>query len=360
MCAARPSKASWPSSFRIGRKHVGPGRGPFVIAELSANHRGSIDEALRLIDAAADVGADAIKLQTYTPDTITLPVRSKRFRVGKGLWQGKYLHDLYAEAMTPWEWHCQMARRARQRGLVAFSTPFDETAVDFLEKEMRPPAYKIASFEVNHIPLLKRVAATRKPVILSTGMATEREIATAVKTLQRGGCPALVLLKCVSAYPSDPRDFNLRALVTLRERFHTPVGLSDHTMSDEVALGSVALGACVVEKHLTLERSSGGIDAGFSLEPEEFARMVRGLRVLQQALGNPTLGPTRQDRAQRRFRRSIFVSQDVAAGEVLTPSNLRVVRPADGLEPSRWQTVLGKRAARALRAGRPLQEGDWR
>lgn len=361
MSAPRTASAPrWPRTFRLGRRLVGEGCPPFLIAELSANHRQQLGQALALIDAAAEAGADAVKLQTYTPDTITLPSRARAFRVGKGLWEGRTLHDLYAEAMTPWEWHGQLARHARRRGLLCFSTPFDETAVDFLEREMRPPVYKVASFEVNHVPLLRRIGATRRPVILSTGMATGAEIGLAVRTLRAAGCPALVLLKCVSAYPSKPRDFNLRSLVALRERFGAPAGLSDHTMTDEVALGSIALGGCVIEKHLTLERAAGGVDSGFSLEPAEFARMAQAVRTLHAALGSDRLGPTAQDRGQRRFRRSIYVAKAVARDEKLSPDNLRIVRPAGGLEPACWDEVLGRTARRPLRPGQPLRVGDWK
>lgn len=350
----------WPGTFRIGRRLIGAGRPPFLIAELSANHRQRLEEAHKLIDAAADAGADAVKLQTYTPDTITLPARTPAFRVGKGLWDGRYLYELYGEAMTPWEWHAELATHARKRGLICFSTPFDETAVDFIEREMRPPIYKIASFEVNHLPLLRKVGSVRKPVIMSTGMATEPEIAIAVATLRTAGCPALVLLKCVSAYPTRAEDFNLRSLVTLREKFRTPAGLSDHTMSDEVALGAVALGAVAIEKHFTLNRADGGVDSGFSLEPAEFKRLAHAVRTLHAALGSDVLGPTAQDRGQRRFRRSIFVAVDIARGEILTATNLRIVRPADGLDPARWEEVLGRKARRGLKAGTPLRAGDWR
>lgn len=348
----------WPRTFRLGRRTVGEGCAPFLIAELSANHRQKIAEAHKLIDAAADAGADAVKLQTYTPDTITLPARTPPFRVGKGLWEGRYLHDLYAEAMTPWEWHTPLADHARQRGLICFSTPFDETAVDFIERAMKPPVYKIASFEVNHLPLLRRVGRTKKPVIMSTGMATETEIAAAVRALRSAGCPALVLLKCVSAYPTRAEDFNLRSLVALRETFGVPAGLSDHTMADEVALGAVALGAVAIEKHLTFNRADGGVDSGFSLEPAEFKRMALAVRTLHAALGSDAIGPTAQDRGQRRFRRSIFVAQDIAKGDAFTTTNLRIVRPADGLDPAQWEKVLGRRARRALPAGTPLRRGD--
>ncbi len=349
----------WPQTFQAGRRRIGAGCQPFLIAELSANHRQQLAQAHQLIEAAADAGADAVKLQTYTPDTITLPAHTPPFRVGKGLWEGRYLHDLYGEAMTPWEWHAELAAHARARGLVCFSTPFDETAVDFIAREMRPPVYKIASFEVNHLPLLRKVGRTGKPVIMSTGMATEAEIAVAARTLRSAGCPALVLLKCVSAYPARPEDFNLRSLRTLQDTFRAPAGLSDHTMSDEVALGAVALGAVAIEKHLTLHRADGGVDSGFSLEPAEFKRMATAVRTLHAALGSTALGPTAQDRGQRRFRRSIFVAQDIARGEELTAVNLRIVRPADGLDPARWDDVLGRKARRHLKAGTPLRAGDW-
>lgn len=354
---AKPPR--WPRTFRIARREIGAHRPPWLIAELSANHRQNIAAAHQLIDAAADAGADAVKLQTYTPDTITLPARTPAFRVGKGLWDGRYLYDLYGEAMTPWEWHAGLAAHARKRGLICFSTPFDETAVAFIEREMRPPVYKIASFEVNHLPLLRKVGATKKPVIMSTGMATGSEIAAAVRTLRAAGCPALVLLKCVSAYPTRPDDFNLRSLVALREKFFAPAGLSDHTMSDEVALGAVALGAVAIEKHFTLSRAEGGVDSGFSLEPAEFKRMATAVRTLHAALGSDAIGPTAQDRSQRRFRRSIFVARDIARGEKLSATNLRIVRPAGGLDPAQWEKVLGRRTRRRLKAGTPLRPGDW-
>jgi len=358
--SARTATTRWPGQVRIGRRLVGENRAPFLIAELSANHQQRLKNARTLIDAAAAAGADAVKLQTYTPDTITLPARTRDFRIGKGLWQGRHLHELYAEAMTPWEWHADLAQHARKRGLIFFSTPFDETAVDFLETNIRPPVYKIASFEVNHLPLLRRVAATGKPVIMSTGMATAPEIRSALHALRSAGCPSVVLLKCVSAYPSDPRDFNLRSMATMQRRFHAPVGLSDHTMTDEVALGAIALGGCVIEKHLTIDRTQGGIDSGFSLEPHEFKRLATAARALHQALGSAAIGPTKQDIKQRRFRRSIFVAQDVAAGEMLTTDNLKIVRPATGLSPSQWDRVLGRTARRTLKAGSPLQATDFR
>ncbi len=342
----------------IAGRAVGAKETPYLVAELSGNHQQSLERALALVDAAADAGADAVKLQTYTADTLTLPARTAAFRLEGGLWDGRYLHDLYREAMTPWEWHGRLAERARERGLHCFSTPFDESAVDFLERTLNPPVYKVSSFEVNHGPLLRRVAATGKPVILSTGMAEGWEIERALGALK--GASGVVLLKCVSAYPADPKGFNLRSLVTLREAFGREVGLSDHALTDEVALGAVALGACVIEKHLCLSRAEGGVDSGFSLEPAEFARMAVAVRRLHAALGEGRLGTTAQDEGQRRFRRSIFVSAEVREGEVLTAANLKVVRPADGLDPFRWEEVLGKRAARGLSAGEPLREGDWR
>jgi N-acetylneuraminate synthase len=260
--------------------------------------------------------------------------------------------------MTPWEWHGKLAEHARKRGLVLFSTPFDETAVDFIEESIDPPLFKIASFEVNHLPLLKKVGATRKPVLMSTGMATAREIGIALKTLRAAGCPGIVLLKCVSAYPSDPKDFNLRSLKSLQNTFGVPVGLSDHTMTNEVATASIALGACVIEKHLVLDRTAGGIDSGFSLEPAEFAEMANAAQTVFAALGSTKIGPTKQDKGQLRFRRSIFVAKDIKRGETLSPENLKIVRPADGLSPSEWDKVLGKQAKRTLKAGKPLKFTD--
>ena len=344
--------------MKIGNRNVGRNTPPFLVAELSGNHRQEINRAKALIDAAAGAGADAVKLQTYTADTLTLPCRSEPFRVKTGLWKDRYLHDLYRQAMTPWDWHHELDAHARSRGLLLFSTPFDESAVDFLEETLDPPVYKIASFEVNHLPLLKRVASCRKPVIMSTGMATENEIEDAVRTLNEHGARGIALLKCISTYPADPVHFNLRSLLRLRKRFNCPVGLSDHSLSHEVALGSVALGATIIEKHLTLSRIDGAVDSEFSLEPQEFGEMRELTLRLHKALGDERLGPTSQEHEALRHRRSIFVARTVRAGDRFTAANLRVVRPADGLAPSYWERVLGSEATRDLEAGTPLQFKD--
>lgn len=340
----------------LGDRTVASSEAPYFVAELSGNHQQSIEKAKALIAAAAEAGADAVKLQTYTPDTITLPVRNELFQLDEGLWKGRYLHDLYAEAMTPWEWHKALLDFAASLGLVLFSTPFDESAVDFLETELDPLVYKIASFEVNHIPLLKKVGQTRKPIIMSTGMASESEITLAVETLKQAGAAGIVLLKCVSAYPADPTDFNLRSLQLLREAYGCEVGLSDHSLTPEMCYGAVALGASLIEKHMVLDRSEGGIDSGFSLEPQEFADMVAGCKKLHSGMGKAVLGPTAQDARQQRFKRSIFVSRGICAGELFTEDNLKIVRPANGMSPVEWEKVLGKKATCDLVSGEPLKQ----
>lgn len=331
------------------------GSDPFLIAELSGNHQQSLNQAKDLIDAAAESGADAVKLQTYTPDTITLSEKNDFFRIKEGLWKGRYLYELYQEAMTPWEWTEELFEYAQKRGLLLFSTPFDETAVDFLEKSIDPVIHKVSSFEITHLPLLKKIGETKKPVLMSTGMALKEEIKKALEVLQKSGCPAVILLKCISQYPADPRDFNLKSLPLMAEEFGTLVGLSDHCLSEEVVLGAVALGAVCVEKHLVLSRELGGVDSGFSLEPKEFAHMAKSVRSLHASLGKPCLGATVQEEKQLHFRRSIFVSSPVGEGEILSYQNLKVVRPSVGLMPSEWETVLGKRATRDLKAGEPLR-----
>ncbi len=331
---------------------------PAIVAELSGNHAQNLDTAKRIALAAAEAGADALKLQTYTPDSITLDSDRPEFLVRGGLWNGRRLYELYQQAATPYAWHRPLADCAAGLGLSLFSTPFDEAAVDFLESEIAPELYKIASFELTHLPLLQRVAQTGKPVILSTGMATETEIFDAVETLRSHGCPQLLLLKCVSAYPSEPSGFNLRSMVTLGERFHCPVGLSDHTLTNEVAIAAVALGARLIEKHVTDSRAAGGIDAGFSLEPNELASLVQQTRRAHAALGHPTIGGTEQDAAQIHYRRSIYACRDIAPGERFSAANLRIVRPSLGLAPKHWNTLLGAPARRAIPAGSPLTRED--
>jgi len=342
----------------IGDRVVSASEPPYIVAELSGNHRQCIDEAKRLIAAACNAGVDAVKLQTYTPDTLTLPVRNHLFQIHGGLWDGRYLYDLYSEAMTPWEWHAELAEFARGLGIELFSTPFDESAVDYLEDQVEPVVYKIASFELNHIPLLEKVGSLGKPVILSTGMATLAEIEKAVEVLDDAGASGIILLKCISAYPAEPSDFNLNALPTLAEHFDRVVGLSDHSKGDEICHGAVALGACLIEKHIVLDRAAGGIDSGFSLEPSEFAHMVQTVKSLYQGLGSCVPGASEQDIKQKRFRRSIFVSTPINKGEIFSVKNLKIIRPADGLQPSYWDVILGKRAIRDLPAGKPLRLAD--
>lgn len=342
-------------SITIQRRRVGAGHPVYVIAELSANHGQSLDRAIELVHAAAAAGADAVKLQTYTPDSITIDCDNEYFRIREGTaWDGRRLYDLYEEAHTPWQWQPRLKNVANQLGLDLFSSPFDARAVEFLE-QMNVPAYKIASFELVDIPLLRQVAATRRPVIVSTGMATQQEIRLAVETLRMGGTDQLALLKCTSAYPAAPDAMNLRTISDMAHRYQLPVGISDHSMTIEAPVVAVALGACIVEKHLTLSREAGGPDAGFSLEPHEFAAMVQAVRTAEQTLGTVHYGPNHQDSRNRTFRRSLFVVQDVSEGELFTADNVRSIRPGHGLEPVHFPTVLGRRATGNIARGTPLQ-----
>lgn len=335
-----------------------PAQPPLVVAELSGNHSQNLDTAKRIIELATASGAHAVKLQTYTADSITLDSDRPEFIVQGGLWDGQRLYELYQKACTPYEWHAELAAFAKSLGIPLFSTPFDEAAVTFLEESIAPELYKIASFELTHLPLLKEVAQTGKPIILSTGMATEEEIEDAVSTIRNTSSSPVVLLKCVSAYPSEPADFNLRSMQTLADRFQCPVGLSDHTLSNEIAIASVALGARVIEKHLTDRRDAGGIDAGFSLEPEELASLVIQSRRAHESLGSSTLGCSIQDSKQTHFRRSIYAAMDIKEGETFTAKNLRIIRPSLGLEPKHWESVLGQTATRNIPAGSPLNASD--
>lgn len=348
-----------PYKFEIAGRKIGPREVPYFVAEMSGNHQHCIEQARALIKCAKKSGADAIKLQTYTADTLTLPIRDENFRV-KGPWKANYLYDLYKVSYTPWEWHEDLAEYASKVGIVLFSTPFDEASVEFVERTLKPPVYKISSFELTHLPLLKKVAETKKPVILSTGMATEEEIKEAVETLRTHGCKQLMLLKCVSAYPAEPKDFNLRSITLLEKSFKCLVGLSDHCLSSSVALGAVALGACLIEKHFVLNRQSGAVDEAFSLEPQEFSSMVQQVKDLHLGLGKPYIGPTSQEieQGQPHFRRSIFVFKDVFKGEILSEKNLKIVRPASGLAPKHWDSILGKKFTRNLKAGSPLRSED--
>ena len=340
--------------FRIGRNEIGGGKPVYVVAELSANHNQSFDRALGIVQAAKAAGADAIKLQTYTPDTITVRSDRECFRIKGGtLWDGRTLHELYGEASTPWEWHPRLQKVAADLGLDFFSSPFDESAVDFLEM-LKVPAYKIASPEIVDLPLIEKAARTRKPLIMSTGMATREEIQEAVEAARGAGAKEIALLKCTSAYPSPPDDMNLRAIPELAESFGLPVGLSDHSTGIAVPVAAVALGACIIEKHLTLSRSDPGPDSAFSLEPEEFRAMVDAARVAEKALGRAEIGPVGKEEASRAFRRSLFVVEDMRSGDVFTGSNVRSIRPADGLHTRHLHEVLGRRCACDLERGTPL------
>jgi len=342
------------SELTIGSRKVGPGHPAYLIAELSANHGQDFDQAVRIVRAMAEAGADAVKVQTYTADTLTIPCDNEFFRIGGGtLWDGRTLHDLYQEAFMPWDWQPKLQAVAAELGLDFFSTPFDASAVDFLEA-MKVPCHKVASFELVDLPLLRKIAATRKPVIASTGMATQDEIAEAVKTLRDGGCTQLALLKCTSAYPALPEEMHLRTLADLSARFGVPVGLSDHTMGHTVPVAAVALGACIVEKHFTLSRATPGPDSTFSLEPDEFKAMVAAIRTTEQALGRVNYEVSANEAKSRQFRRSLFVVADVKAGEPFTAENVRSIRPGHGLHTRHLGEVLGKKAKRDVERGTPL------
>ncbi len=334
---------------------VGPGHPPYVVAEMSGNHNGDLDRALAIIDAAAASGASAVKLQTYRPDTITIDADGPQFRVSAGhdLWGGERLFDLFRRAHTPYEWHSHLFARAREHGLTIFSAPFDPTAVALLE-ELGTAAYKIASSEIVDLPLIRLVASTGRPVILSTGMATAAEIDAAVRAARAAGCVDLALLACTAAYPAPPSDSNLRRLPLLADAFDTVVGISDHTPGIGVALASVALGAGLIEKHLTLARSDGGVDAEFSLEPAELAMLVHESTQAWQALGRGMIGPTAAEAEGLRFRRSLYVVADVRAGDPVTVDNVRSIRPAGGLAPETISTVIGRAFARDVSRGTPL------
>jgi N-acetylneuraminate synthase len=341
--------------FRIGARGIGPGHPVYVIAELSANHNQEFERAVRLITAAKEAGADAIKLQTYTADTITIRSDREIFRIGGGtLWDGRTLYDLYAAAFTPWEWQPRLKRIAEGAGMDLFSSPFDETAVDFLEG-IGVPAYKVASFELVDLPLIRKMAATRKPLIMSTGMASEEEIEEAIGAAREAGAQEIALLKCTSEYPSPAEEMNLLGIPELTRRFGVPVGLSDHSMGIAAPVAAVALGACIVEKHLTLARADGGPDGVFSLEPQEFKSMVDAVRMTQKALGEARIGPGAKEGGSRLFRRSLFVVEDVKRGEKFTGKNVRSIRPAHGLHTRHLQEVLGRCAACDIERGSPLE-----
>jgi len=340
-------------SIRIGGRTVGAGQPPLIVAELSANHGGVLEHALKIMTAVADAGAEAVKLQTYTPDTMTIEHHGPGFDVEGGLWNGRSLYELYAEAHTPWEWHEALFAHGRKLGVAVFSTPFDASAVDFLEG-FEPPAYKIASFECTDIPLIRKVAATGKPMVISTGIANEDEIGEAVAAARDAGAEEICLLHCVSAYPAPAEEYNLRTMSDLADRFDAVSGLSDHTLGTDMPVAATALGAALIEKHVTMQRADGGPDAAFSLEPSELRQMIDGCRRAHAALGKVDYGRQTSEQGNAQFRRSIYVIANIAAGEAFTEVNVRCIRPGFGLEPKWYPDVLGRRAKRDLKRGEPL------
>lgn len=337
----------------IDGRRIGPEEPPYVLAELSANHAGALSRALEIVEAAAEAGADGVKLQTYTADTITIDHDGPGFTIEGGLWDGRSLYELYQEAHTPWDWHPALFERARALGLGVFSSPFDATAIDFLEG-LACPAYKIASFEAIDLPLIETAARRGKPLVISSGMADDREIAEALAAARGAGCQDIVLLHCVSGYPTPPEDSNLMTLVDMAERFDVPVGLSDHTLGTAVPVAAVALGAVLIEKHVTLRRSDGGPDAAFSLEPEELARMVADVRTAWAARGRVDYARKESESGNAQFRRSLYAVADIAAGEAFSAENVRSIRPGFGLPPKHLPEVIGRRSTRAIARGTPL------
>ena len=346
-------------SLRIAHRSIGPGFPPFIIAEMSGNHNQSLARALEIVREASVNGAHAIKLQTYTPDTMTLDIKGGNFDItdSQSLWHGSNLYDLYKTAYTPWEWHKEIFDYASSLGLICFSSPFDESAVDFLET-LDVPAYKIASFENNHLPLISKVASTGKPIIISTGMATLAELELAVDTARSSGCKDLILLKCTSSYPADPSNSNISTIPHLQSLFSTHVGLSDHTFGIGTSIASIALGACVIEKHFTLSRKDGGVDSAFSIEPNELQSLVVESERAWLSLGQVQYGPTASEQNSLMFKRSIYISSDIEQGDIFTSENIRVVRPGDGLPPHMYSSLLGLTAKKSFKAGTPLTLND--
>jgi len=344
--------------IEIGNIKIGLNHKPFIIAEMSGNHNKSLERALEIVEAAARTGAHALKLQTYTADTLTLDVNKGDFFIEdkNSLWKGKSLYELYQEAYTPWEWHEPIMERANELGMICFSTPFDDTAVDFLEK-LNVPAYKIASFENTHLPLIKKVAATGKSMIISTGMASIAELDETVRTIREAGCEQFVLLKCTSAYPATPENSNVLTLPHMRALFGCEVGLSDHTMGVGAAVAAVAHGASIIEKHFTLRRSDGGVDSEFSLEPEEMNQLVVETERAWQSLGKITYGVTEAERGSLAFRRSLYIAENMKKGDVLNEKNLRIVRPGLGLKPKYYSILLGRKVNQDLKKGTAM---NWK
>ncbi|HDY8066567.1 N-acetylneuraminate synthase [Vibrio vulnificus] len=338
----------------IDDRKIGPDYPPYIIAELSANHNGDINRAFQIMEEAKKAGADAIKLQTYTHETITMDCDSEEFQIQGGLWDGQTLYELYKGAHMPWEWHKPLFEKAKELGITIFSSPFDFTAVELLE-DLDAPAYKIASFEVIDLPLIKRVAQTGKPMIISTGMANEEEIAEAIKTAKDNGCQELVVLHCVSGYPAPAEQYNLRTITDIAQRFDVLSGLSDHTIDNATAVTSIALGACLIEKHVTMDRNGGGADDSFSLEPQELKALCQDTKTAWQALGRVNYERTEAEKGNAKFRRSLYVVTDIEAGEALTPENVRSIRPGFGLAPKHYDDILGRKAKAKIVRGTALQ-----
>jgi len=338
--------------IKIGNTSISKQDRPFIIAEMSGNHNQSLDRALEIVEAAAKAGTHALKLQTYTADTMTMDIKKEEFYISdeNNLWKGQSLYDLYKQAYTPWEWHEPIMRRAKELGMLCFSTPFDDTAVEFLE-ELNVPVYKIASFENAHLPLIKKVACTGKPMIISTGMATLSELKETVQVIREAGCEQFVLLKCTSTYPANPENSNLFTIPHLKKLFDCEVGLSDHTMGIGGAVAAIALGATVIEKHFTLKRADGGTDSVFSMEPKEMKQLVTETERAWQSLGIIKYGPTEAEKASMKFRRSIYFAKDIKDGDVLTPENLRCIRPGMGLPPKYYETLIGRKLNMDVKKG---------
>lgn len=339
----------------IGNKEIGSAFEPFIIAEMSGNHNGSFERAMEIVDAAASAGAHALKLQTYTADSMTMDLKRDEFLIKdpKSLWFGYSLYDLYKKACTPRDWHDSIFKRCKEKGIICFSTPFDERAVDFLE-ELNTPAYKIASFENTDLKLIRRAASTGKPLIISTGMANVSEIEEAVNAAQDTGCKEIILLKCTSSYPANPENSNIKTLPHMKDLFGVQIGLSDHTVGVGASLAGIALGATVIEKHLTLSRSDGGVDAAFSLEPEEFKQLVIESKRTWMSIGEVNYGITEEEKNSKQFRRSLYISKDLKAGEVLSENNLKSIRPGLGLPPKYYDTVIGRKIAVDAKRGTPV------
>jgi pseudaminic acid synthase len=342
-----------PPEIRIANRTIGAGQSVYIIAEVSANHHQDFEQAVKIIHAAKDAGANAVKLQTYTADTMTIDCDRPEFRINGTIWDGRKLYELYGEAYTPWEWQPRLKQIADDLELDLFSSPFDSSAVDFLE-QMNVPAYKLASFELTDIPLIEKIVRTSKPLIMSAGMATLEEVEEAVQTARQAGATQIALLKCTSGYPASPEEMNLRTIPELSRRFDVPVGLSDHTMNVAAPVAAVALGACIIEKHLTLSRSEPGPDSAFSLEPQEFKAMVEAVRVAEKALGEIHFGVSAKEASSRVFRRSLFVVRDIKRGESFTADNVRSIRPGHGLHTRHLKEILGQPATRNIERGTPL------